>query len=117
MSTIKTSCPICKKQGLIEYWSGPFGTEEEYFYCDRCNYSYEFAYGNYREVVHNKQFVYDYHLYSNKANARHFLKKINRATFMAKRNWKKFKKSNSKLDVENPCVTPYKKGRKKCRLN
>ena len=51
-------CPICNNQAKREYYTGPFGIEEEYIGCSTCNYEFEFAYGNYKEVVGNKYFIW-----------------------------------------------------------
>ena len=47
-------CPICNNQAKREYYTGPFGIDEEYINCSTCNYEFEFVYGNYKEVVGNK---------------------------------------------------------------
>ena len=53
-------CPICNNQAKREYYTGPFGIEEEYIDCSTCNYEFGFAYGNYKEVVGNKYFIWSH---------------------------------------------------------
>ena len=108
----KIKCPICNKEINITYYSGPYGTEEEYINCDRCNYDYEFAYGHHKEMVHNKLFVWDYMDYCLPEWSA-FNKKINKAIFKAKRNWKKHRKPNKILDFIDGCVIPKKQRRNK----
>ncbi|MDD6827908.1 MAG: hypothetical protein PUE12_17715 [Oscillospiraceae bacterium] len=84
----KTHCPICKHNAKWEYWSGPYGIEEEYITCPTCGYYYKFAYGGYAEVVGNKWFVWNYATNSNNP----IFKRMHKAEFMAKRRWKKFRK-------------------------
>lgn len=58
---MKIKCPICGKIIEDKCYSGPYGTEEEYINCENCNYSYEFAYGNYKEIVGDICFLWSYH--------------------------------------------------------
>ena len=86
--TKTVNCPVCKNHAEWKYWVCPYGTEEEYITCPKCGYCYEFAYGNYLEIVKGKEFCWDY---KTKESSPIF-KRIKKAMFMAKRNWKKFKK-------------------------
>ena len=85
--TSSTKCPICNNQAKWEYWTGPFGIEEEYIYCPVCGYEYEFAYGNYKEVVGNKWLIWSY-----TTSPYPIFKRMKRANFMAKGRWKKHDK-------------------------
>lgn len=101
MELLNTTCPICKGKAEYTCYNGAWGTEEEYIECNSCNYYYEFAYGNYREIVHNKCFTWSYSDYDRLCKFPAFVGKINRAEFMARRNWKKFKKKTKLLDFED----------------
>ena len=107
----ETKCPICNKKIDITSYSGPYGLEEEYVACDRCNYNYEFAYGKHQERVHNKLFVWDYTDYCLPQWSA-FNKKINKAIFKAKKNWKKHKKPSKILDFTDGCIIPKRQRRK-----
>lgn len=96
-STIK--CPICNHKTKYTIYSGSYGAEEEYIICNNCGYSYEFAYGAYRIYVGRKRFIWNYTISSNKYNQ--LIKKISKAEFMAKRNWKKYKKKTGVYRDEN----------------
>ena len=84
-----TKCPICNNQAEYEYYDESVGTVEEHINCNYCGYYYDFAYGAYREHIRNKEFVWSYTIYDNNCAFRRLMKKINRAKFMARRNWKK----------------------------
>lgn len=86
----KIMCPICHHQAKNITYNGPFGLEEEYTNCEICGFKQEFAYGNFLEVVGNKWFIWDYRLSGNKRTR--LMKKVSKAEFMARRNWKKFRK-------------------------
>ena len=91
----KIMCPICHHQAKYESYLGPYGLEEEYTNCTICGFRKDFAYGGYFENVGNNYFIWNYTLVGNKWLK--LMKKISRAEFMARRNWKKFrKKTNSK---------------------
>ena len=47
-------CRICGHDMKYEYWSGPYGIEEEYQKCNTCGYYYTFEYGASGEVLGNK---------------------------------------------------------------
>lgn len=87
--TGKTTCPICNNQAKWDYYSENFGTVEEHIDCPDCGYYYEFVYGYYMKYVKGEEFTWSY---STKCSDPIF-KRIKRATFMARRNWKKFKKA------------------------
>ena len=53
-------CPICNNQAKWEYYSSPWGLEEEQIDCSHCGYYYQFAYGNYMECVKGEEFVWNY---------------------------------------------------------
>lgn len=82
-------CPICNDNIKWEYWTGVWGIEEEQIYCQRCGYGYEFAYGGYFEWVKGKEYIWSYR--TKWGDPVH--KRIKRDTFMARRNWKKFRKA------------------------
>lgn len=52
--------PICGTKFEYEYFTGPYGTEEEHQQCTTCNYSYHFEYGNYCEMVGDSCFIWGY---------------------------------------------------------
>lgn len=54
------TCPICGTKFEYEYFTGPYGTEEEHQQCPTCNYSYHFEYGNYYEMVGDFCFIWGY---------------------------------------------------------
>lgn len=80
-------CPICRSPISPQIWQSEWGTEEEIIDCKTCGYFFHFAYGDYIEIVGNKWFVWDYH-----EHRRNFFKRIKRATFMARRRWRKYRK-------------------------
>lgn len=90
MATYKTKCPICNSTIEATYYAESIGVVEELINCDRCGFTYEFACGNYAEVVGNKFFIWNY-IDERKSN-RSIYKKIKRAEFTARRRWKKYKK-------------------------
>ena len=89
METI-VKCPICNHRANYSSSNGPMGIEEEYVNCSTCGYRSEFAYGGYIEVVGSKWFVWSYTISSNEFALVN--RRISRARFMAKRNWKKFRR-------------------------
>ena len=61
----KIICPICGHELRHEqYTEFGIGVVEEYNNCSNCNYSYEYAYGNYQEIFGHNIFRWTYHLYS-----------------------------------------------------
>ena len=86
----RIACPICHNQAEYRVYNEEFGTVEEYIICDVCGYQFDFAYGGYRELVGRKEFVWNYTLVGDEWKC--LMKKISKAKFMARRNWKKFKK-------------------------
>lgn len=92
--TSSTKCPICGSQAKWEYWTGPMCIEEEYINCPMCSYEFGFAYGNYKEVVGNKWFIWSYT--TRRDNP--IFKRMKRTEFMAKRRWKKHRKGTTCKD-------------------
>lgn len=87
--TLPTKCPICNNQAEWMYWTGPLGIEEEHIDCPDCGYYYEFVYGYYIKCVKGEEFTWSY----STKHSDPIFKRIKRATFMARRNRKKFKKA------------------------
>jgi len=54
------TCPICGNQGKSSCYSGPYGVEEEHYRCDRCDYSYNFNYGECEEIIKGEKFEYSH---------------------------------------------------------
>ena len=87
-------CPVCNNFMSVSSWHESMGTVEENHKCPHCGYYYEFAYGNYKEVVGNKYFIWSYSTkYDNP-----IFKRISRTEFMAKRRWKKHHKGTTCKD-------------------
>ena len=87
--TSTTKCPICNNQAEhIDYYDGYYKVEE-HIRCNHCGYFYDFAYGNYREHIGNKEFEWSHWLYNDQCAFSRLSKKMVRAEFMARRNWKK----------------------------
>lgn len=84
----RCTCPICNNKAARTAYSSEWGLEEEHIDCKRCGYYYEFAYGYYIEAVKGKEFYWSY---TTKQSAPVF-NRMQRAEFMARRNWKKWKK-------------------------
>ncbi len=87
ITTIK--CPVCGRSAKREYYDEVVGTVEDHINCDHCGYTYEFVYGNYVEVVNDKEFIWGYTLYRNYSQMYRLFKKISKEMFMARRNWRK----------------------------
>jgi hypothetical protein len=87
---IKQFCYICGHELRHEqYTEFGIGVVEEYNNCSNCNYSYAYAYGNYQEIFGHNVFDWSYHLYDNTNKEHNFFKKLNKAKFMSRRNWRK----------------------------
>lgn len=86
----KITCPICHNKAEYTSFAEDIGIVEEYTRCPVCGYRDEMAYGYYLVVVGNKTFSWSYRLEGN--NCIRLFKKLNRAKFAARRNWKKFRK-------------------------
>lgn len=41
----KVKCHICGKENIRKYWIENVGVVEDYYFCDRCGYFWEMAYG------------------------------------------------------------------------
>lgn len=89
---MKELCPICKTELNVKCYYGDIYIEEEHKYCHCCNYSYEYAYGSYRESFGKYEFMWHYTNISNHA----YNKKYKEALFMARRNWRKGMRRNLK---------------------
>ena len=87
-----TSCPICGTHDLncTHYFEEGIGVVEEYIDCKHCNYSFEYAYGAYRESFGRYEFHWGYSIF-NKDNGeiRKFFMPIYKAKFMERRKWHK----------------------------
>ena len=81
-------CRICGHDMKYEYWSGPYDIEEEYQKCNTCGYYYTFEYGASGEVLGNKWFTWSYNTRIDSP----VFRRRQKAEFMAKRRWKKFRK-------------------------
>lgn len=92
----KIMCPICHHQANHEIYSCEICLEEEYTNCPVCGFRQEFAYGGELVIVGNKWFSWNYTL--NGAKLYRLLRKIRKAKFMARRNWKKFRKKTNPRD-------------------
>ncbi len=64
----KIDCPICETEIDREYYAGERGTEEEYYHCTNCGYGYDFAYGNYQEIIDGEEYSYTYHSLNTDSN-------------------------------------------------
>ena len=90
-------CPICGHSlSTQRYFESGIGYVEEYHNCPCCNYSYEYAYGAYRESFGQYDFrwVYSYS-HDNPLFARMRKKK-----FMARRNWRKGLRDKYKGEIK-----------------
>lgn len=60
----RMKCKVCGQEmkKLYRYWCNDINAvTEESHKCEHCNnYSYEFCYGNYNELVNGKEFIYSY---------------------------------------------------------
>ena len=101
MSTYKNEilCPVCNtninSNNIIgcsyEQYIECYSVCEEYKHCSCCGYYYGFAYGNYTEIVNNKEFVWTYKCYKNKKTYAKFNKLIEKNMKRHQRKWKLFK--------------------------
>lgn len=89
---MKELCPICKNELNVKCYYGDIWIEEEHKDCPCCNYSYEYAYGSYKESFGRYEFIWHYTDIFNPA----YDKKYKRALFMARRNWHKGIRKNLK---------------------
>lgn len=91
-------CPICGNSLSTErYFESGIGYVEEYEDCICCNYSYEFAYGAYRESFGQYIFCWSYSCPCDSP----LFKRMKKKKFMAKRNWRKGLKDKYKGVVDN----------------
>ena len=94
------TCPICgyDNVGNVAY-NDERGVVEKYIHCSRCNYYYEYAYGHYVEYFAGHEFAWSYHTKGNEfAN---LCRKMKRAQFMARRNWRKGLKDKFKIAYDD----------------
>ena len=100
MKKLNTSrkCPICGSKFIHnEYWIESIRCEE-YDKCPKCTYGENFEYGHYYVAFYKHEFIWSY--YTSWNELRRIQKKLDKALFMAKRNYKKGLKS--KYLRENP---------------
>lgn len=53
-------CPICKRDVVVYSYTDNHVNCEEHYGCVVCGYTYEFAYGAYREIIGGFEYIYDY---------------------------------------------------------
>lgn len=88
-------CPICGHKAVDKcYIEENMGIVEEYVNCTCCNYSDEFVYGNYTTTFGNYEFNYSHSVLNNDNTYALVIKKLHRAIFMARRNWRKGLRKN-----------------------
>ena len=81
-------CPICNSLNTsYTSYNGSWDTVENHFVCFNCGYEEHQAYGNYVTFVKGQEFIYDYR------TPMSFMKKLNKAIYQAKRNYKKHHKT------------------------
>lgn len=85
----KTYCPICGALTQYDFWYGPLGIEESVEKCDRCGFSYEFAYGGHREYVKGKEFIWSYTTPRDDI----IFRRLRKAEYQARQNWRRHKKT------------------------
>ena len=87
-----TSCPICGTHDIdyTHYSDYGIGVVEEHIDCKRCNYSFEYAYGAYRESFGRYEFHWGYSIFNKDNGEIHkFFMPIYKAKFMEHRKWHK----------------------------
>lgn len=84
-------CPICNSlnTSYTSYCNDICDIIEGHFICFNCGYEEHQAYGNYATIAKGQKFVYDYRT----PISGHFMKKLNKAIYQAKRNYKKHRKT------------------------
>ena len=87
--TSTTKCPICRNKAEYMSFYEEVGKVEEHINCNRCGYYYEYVYGHYYVCIGNKEFTWSYTTHYNRCAFSKLCKKMERAEFMARRNWKK----------------------------
>ena len=92
----KITCPICHHKANHKIYSSEICLEEEYTNCPTCGFRREFAYGGELIIVGNEWFSWNYTLNGDKLYR--LLRKIRKAKFIARRNWKKFRKKTNPKD-------------------
>lgn len=84
-------CPVCNNFMSVSSWHESMGTVEENHKCPHCGYYYEFAYGNYKEEVNRREFIWTYKCYENEELFKKFNKMIQKHIKRHQRKWKLFK--------------------------
>ena len=80
-------CPICNSLNTAyTSYNDSWATVENHFVCFNCGYEEHQVYGNYVTFVKGQEFIYDYR------TPMSFMKKLNKAIYQAKRNYKKHRK-------------------------
>ena len=88
-----TRCPVCNNIMSVQSWHESMGTVEENHKCPKCGYYYEFAYGNYMEIVNRREFIWSYTSYDDKDNFKKFTNIIKRHIKLHKLKWKLYRAS------------------------
>ena len=84
------SCPICGNPNMVcSRYVDDISLVEETKKCPKCGYYYEFSYGNYQESFGKYYFSWHYTLYNNRNLYMLWGRKIHRAKFMTRRNYRK----------------------------
>ena len=91
MSKQEIKCPVCNNNIKTEYYVECYGVVEETRNCSCCGYFYNFAYGNYMEIVNRREFVWTYKCCENTSCFNKFNKLINKHMIIHKKKQKKFK--------------------------
>ena len=82
-------CPICNSLNTsYTSYNDSWATVESHFVCFNCGYEEDQAYGDYAILVKGQEFIYDYRTPMSGL----FMKKLNKAIYQAKRNYKKHHK-------------------------
>ena len=84
-------CPVCHNFMKVETYAECVGIVEEIHNCPHCGYHYEFAYGNYKEEVNRREFIWTYKCYENEEQFKKFNKMIQKHIKRHQRKWKLFK--------------------------
>lgn len=87
------SCPVCRNFMNVETYVECMGTVEETHNCPHCGYFYNFAYGNYMEIVNRREFIWSYTSYDDEENFKKFNKMIQKHIKLHQFKWKLYKAS------------------------
>lgn len=85
------SCPICNNFMKVETYVECVGIAEETHKCSYCGYFYNFAYGNYMEIVNRREFIWTYKCYENEKEFKKFNNLIQKHKKIHRRKWNMFK--------------------------